>query len=212
VASRSRVRVEEQELFEVRARRARTTTTLARLKHDVAERRRLAADAQDDIQPMLVRLERAQELVRRATIRAPVAGTLVRLAVLHPGSVMGTGEPVVVLEPDDQPLLARVDVPNASMRRLREGLAGRIELDAFPREDFGHIRGEVLDIEPDADDTGRYRAWIQLTPDATTNETLVRGLKPGLHLDVRLIVERRRIIDFLARPLRKLSGPLTVTE
>jgi HlyD family secretion protein len=172
----------------------------------------MMAEAGARIAELSIRLEQLREYERRSTLRSPVDGTIIDLAVLHPGSMIDATEPAVILAPDGRPLLARIEVANADMRRLREGLGVLMELDAFPREDHGVVDGTLLEIEPEANGSGQYCAWVSLDDGPNGRDSLIRQLRPGLLLEARIIIDHRRLSGFLTKPFRRLAEPISIGE
>jgi HlyD family secretion protein len=211
-ASVFQVDQKEQELNEARARLVRLDAEFKRSENaaDLEERQALEGDARLD--GLVAKLKLLHETERQMTLTSPVAGTVTRLAVLHPGSYLGSSEQAVVIMPDDRPLRASLQIPNASMRRLRSTMKVKMRFDAYPYQDWGFIEGEILRIDPDADAEGSYRAWVSLARPDITGPRGVEKLRPGLQLQADIIVERRTILDFALTPFKRLNGPVSVTE
>jgi len=178
---------------------------------EATERERQAIEADARAEALVARLSQLGGFAERLTVAAPVSGTVTDLAVLHPGSVLDTDQPAVVITPRDQPLRVSIQIPNASMQRLRVGLPVRMRFDAYPYQDFGDLGGELLEIEPDADINGEFRAWVSLAGTTLEGPRGTANVGSGLQLDAEIIVDRRTVIDFLLKPLRRLGDPIRVS-
>jgi HlyD family secretion protein len=206
------LQTQERALIDVRSRSAQLRGELAAREAEAAERDRQAVEGRAKADGLAAKLRQLAGFERRMTLVSPVAGVITQLAVLHPGSVVGTGDAAVVLAPDDKPLLAAIQIPNVSMRRLRPGLLVRLRFDAYPYQDFGDLEGVLDRIDPDAGASGEYRAWVSL------RQTTLRGVRgaapvtPGLQLDAEMIVDRRTVLDYLLRPFQRLTEPIRVAE
>jgi hypothetical protein len=109
--------------------------------------------------------------------------------------------------------MARIAIPNDSMRGVRPGLPARLTVDAFPKSDFGCVDARVASVEPDANDAGQYVAWLVVRAQDTGSRALVERLRPGLQVEAQIVSERRRLLDLLLSPIRRAaSGPLAVTS
>ncbi len=168
---------------------------------------RLAAEANARLVALRAKLAQLEERCQRSTLRAPVDGIVTQLAVRHPGSAIGIDGPAATIVPSGEPLIACIHIPNESMRRMHRGLRARLEVQAFPRADYGYVDGRVIQIEPEADKQGKYKAWIKLN--AAGSEWLPR-LKPGLSLKANIVVERQTVLDQLLKPFRRLDQPIRV--
>ncbi len=62
----------------------------------------------------------------------------------------------------------------------------RMKLKAFPYQQFGLLPGELISIDPDADASGKYRAWVR--PDRLTLNGAhgAERLGPGLELTAEI--------------------------
>lgn len=211
-ASVFQVDQKEQELNEARARLVRLDAEYKRSENaaDLEERQALEGDARLD--GLVAKLKLLRDTEKQMTLTSPVAGTVTRLAVLHPGSYLGTSEPAVVIMPDDRPLRASLQIPNSSMRRLRSTMKVKMRFDAYPYQDWGFVEGEILRIDPDSDAEGSYRAWVALARPDISGPRGVEKLRPGLQLQGDIIVERRTLIDFALMPFKRLNEPVSVTE
>lgn len=202
----------EQELIEARMKLIRLQGELKKTEDQAQQSERDAAAGLARLTALATQQARFRELARRMTITAPVAGTVTQLGVLHPGSVLAPAATAVVLAPDDKPLRALLRIPNASMRRLQPGLPVRLRFAAYPYQDWGHLGGRLLRIEPEADEQGLYRAWVGLDAEELAGPAGRAKLRSGLELESEIIVEQRRVIDLILDPIRKLDRPLTTGE
>lgn len=200
------------ELNAATAKSASFETALRAAENDAADKERRALEARARADTLAARLAQLGGLEQRMTLRAPVAGTITQLAVLHAGSVIEPDQAAAVIAPDRLPLEAQLQIPNASMRRLQNGQAVRMRVDAFPYQDFGDVEGQLARIEPDADAAGNYRAWATLARTRLSGPRGVAPLQPGLLLDADIIVDRRTVMDFTLRPFRRLGEPIRVSD
>jgi hypothetical protein len=88
------------------------------------------------------------------------------------------------ITPRGRPMEFEGIVAPHDIARVRPGLASRIELDAYPRRQFGAIDGRVTFVAPDRDEKG-YRVRIAVTPPAREI-----NLRPGLTGNVAVISDR----------------------
>jgi len=92
LASQIDLQTQERALIDVRSRAAQLRGELAARKADAAERDRQAVEGRAKADALAAKLRQLTGFERRMTLVSPVAGVVTQLAVLHPGSVVGTGE------------------------------------------------------------------------------------------------------------------------
>jgi multidrug resistance efflux pump len=118
------------------------------------------------------------------TIRATETGVVTRLQVPAPGQFLARGAVLAEITPRGKPMEFEAIVPPSDVARVRPGLASRIELDAYPRRQFGDLDGRVTFVAPDRDEKG-YRVRIAVTPPGGKID-----LRSGLTGTVAVIRER----------------------
>lgn len=126
---------------------------------------------------------------------------------------------VLVSDPSRLPtgpaLQAQLYSPSRSIGVLRSGQAVRLRLDAYPQARFGHLEGRVLTVEPvplgAADQPSLFLPAqppgaepllrINVALDALPPDWSARPLAPGLRVQADLLLERRRLAEWLFEPL-----------
>ncbi len=111
----------------------------------------------------LTRLQSEHAQTSRAldeqTIRAAESGVVTRLHVRTPDQFIARGAVLAEITPRGRPMEFEAIVAPHDIARVRPGLTSRIELDAYPRRQFGAIDGRVTFVAPDRDENG-YRVRI----------------------------------------------------
>jgi hemolysin D len=126
-----------------------------------AERTKARASLLADVQQTLAKAEReaddsSQALIRAndrlndMTLRAPVDGTVMALAVTTPGQVAQVGQQLMQVVPDGNPLEVHAYVLNIDIGYVRVGQEVAIKIDTFPYTRYGTLRGTVIAVSPDA--------------------------------------------------------------
>lgn len=134
-----------------------------------------------------LRSERARTLraMGEQTIRAAESGTVTRLNVPAPGEFVARGAVLAEITPRGRAMEFEAIVAARDIARVRPGLASRIELDAYPRRQFGALDGRVTFIAPDRGKNG-YRIRVAVArPDGGIE------LRSGLPGTVAVISDRR---------------------
>lgn len=172
----------------------------------------------------LAELERegaALQAERRILVRAPQDGTVHGL-LAEPGQSVAPPTALASLLPAGAELQAQLHAPSRTIGQLQPGQAVRLRLEAFPYAKFGVLPGRVLDIArvPLA---ATEQAALPLPVQAPTVEPLfrvtvaldplppawaARPLSVGLRLQADVMLERRRLIEWLFEPLLALRQRL----
>lgn len=159
------------------------------IRVESSRQEQLALEAQEvAARQALTRLEsehaRTSRTLGEQTIRAEASGIITRLHVPAPGQFLTRGAALAEITPRGRAMEFEAIVPPHDIARVRTGLASRIELDAYPRRQFGAIDGRVTFIAPDRDEKG-YRVRIAVNPPAREIQ-----LRPGLTGTVAVIRDR----------------------
>jgi multidrug resistance efflux pump len=139
-----------------------------RARAEASRQEQLALEAQEvSARQALARLQSEHAQLSRAlveqVIRASESGVITRLHVPAPGQFLERGAVVAEITPRGKPMEFEGIVAPQDMARVRPGLAARVELDAYPRRQFGALDGRVTFVAPDRDEKG-YRVRVALHP------------------------------------------------
>lgn len=142
-------------------------------------------------------------------IVSPLAGVVTSVRVKTAGEVVKAGDTIFTVNPTDQPLVAKVMVPNRGVGRLKVGQSAKLKLDAYPYQNYGILTGRILEISPDSKPTKNgsvYEATVSLDRDYLTKGGTKYRLFTGLAVEAEVVIEKRRIIDNFLDPFRKLKS------
>lgn len=157
----------------------------------------------------------AQNEVARATIyRATRAGTVANVLV-NPGQAIAAGQPLLSILPKGSPLEAQLLVPSGAIGFVHPGTPVVLHYEAFPYQKFGVQRGTVADVSRSAltpaEITGLlgqqpppvslYRVEVKLAAQTIDVYGKPQALLPGMALDADLMLDHRRIIEWMFEPL-----------
>lgn len=162
--------------------------------------------------------QRGAEAARRGRVvlTAPVAARLASLRV-EPGAAVRAGMLVADLLPEQGGgrLQAELFASSRALGVLKPGDEVQLRLDAYPYQTFGSARGHVQTIARSAVDASElplrqavqgpvYRVLVSLDalPPMVGQSA---ELRPGMTLQGDLLLERRRIVEYLFEPLLGLE-------
>jgi HlyD family secretion protein len=156
------------------------------------------------------RLASARESLTYHMIKSPSNGVVFELISSTPGTVVGAKDIVLKIVPSEE-LIAKIEITNRDIGFIRTGMAAEVEVDSFPKMEFGYIDGEVFfvgsDALPPTEVTPVYTfpAKVSLMQQYLEVGDKQISLQSGMSVSVNLKVRDRRVITFF---LDSLMGPV----
>jgi HlyD family secretion protein len=142
-------------------------------------------------------LQLAESQLTHTTITMPVTGTVIRMEVKDPGTMVGTGGVVAGVVPDGAPLVIQATVPNKDIGFVRAGLPARIKVDAYPFQQFGTVPGQVLKVFPNVGSSEHFTVTLALLQgNIATGEHNIQFF-PGLTVQAELLTRKQRLFNLL---------------
>lgn len=154
---------------------------------------------------ILQELVKAEEIAQLLKIRAPVSGVVQQLAVHTVGGVVKSGDPLMIVVPEERELEANVVILNKDVGFVEVGQKVELKLEAFPFTKYGVIHGELSSIGQDAIQDEKlglvYPARISMIADNIVVDQQPIALGPGMGLTAEIKIGRRRLVEFILAPL-----------
>ncbi|MGI1663871.1 HlyD family type I secretion periplasmic adaptor subunit [Palleronia sp. KMU-117] len=156
-------------------------------------------------------LRRAEDIVTRTTLRAPVPGIVSVLNVNTIGEVIAPGEEVLRIVPEGEGLEVEARLRPEDIAFVRPGLPAKVKLTAFDFTIYGALPAEVLRVGADAaQDEATGQTYFPIVV-ATEETALVRGdevleIRPGMVAQVDILTGERTVLDYLLKPFRKAGA------
>jgi len=185
----------------------------------------LARGARGGIERDLAALSREaaeQDAERQVVIRAPQDGTVTALYA-EPGQSVSPQSALASLVPAGAKLQAMLYAPSSAVGFVRPEQPVRLRFEAFPYQKFGLQPGHVVQVSrtplaplelaalslpvtgregEGSDREALFRITVDLDP--ASGETL--PLVAGMRLQADVLLERRRLVEWLFEPLLGLKG------
>jgi len=151
------------------------------------------------------RLANAEFELAHTEVRAPVAGTLVGLAVFTPGGVIAPGQQLMEVVPRDAPLLVDARAPVELVDRLRPGLPVELLFAAFNQSSTPRVPGELVLVSADRllDEQTRepyYQVRIRVSEDGA-RQLAGLDIRPGMPVQAFVRTGERSLLNYLFKPL-----------
>lgn len=203
----------KQARLSVAQQRARQLVDQAKLRQGVNGFNNTLADLARQKAGLESRLIDATRALATATIRSPIAGSVVATSLNHPGQVLSAGEVIARLAPLQAPMEAKVVVPAQSIGKIRVGQMTYLRVTGCPYSEFGLMTGKVTAISADAlqqnraDRSGPPAYEVSVQP---KTQTFQRGtdrcdFRLGMDLQADVMTGRNTVMTFFLRKLRLMA-------
>jgi HlyD family secretion protein len=156
----------------------------------------------------------AQVKRNQRVLVASVDGIVSTLNVRNPGEVVQPGQTVAEISAQNAPLMLKATIPNQEAGFIRVGLPVQVKFDAYPYQEYGIVAGKVAEISADAKPVNTqagtpgepiYQVYIELERNQISANQQVIPFKSGQAASADIVIRRRRIIDLLLDPFRKMQ-------
>jgi membrane fusion protein len=157
------------------------------------------------------------EALRRIVVRAPQDGTVTALSA-EPGQSVGAQAVLANLVPGGASLQAHLFAPSSAMGFVRPDQTVLLRYEAYPHQKFGLQTGRVLQVSrtplPASELGGlttpanepMYRITVALEQQAVQAYGRPQALSPGMQLEADVLLDRRRLIEWIFEPVLSLAG------
>lgn len=200
---------------------------IERLKADLerqqAERSKLMLETEEKIQQLEMDVTQTQSKIdetknllvsseaklKQTLLKSPVDGVVLAFNVENVGKVFQSGQTIAEIAPKNSPLVLSAALPNQEAGFVKTEMPVQVKLDAYSHQDYGAIPGKVVSISADtkSDETlgAVYQVEVELERDYILKNQQPIKFKPGQTATADIIIRRRRIIDLLLDPIKKLQ-------
>lgn len=156
----------------------------------------------------------AQNAAHRAVLlRAPADGTVANVLV-HSGQTVTAQQPLLTVLPAHAQLLAELWVPSKAVGFIHTGEPVVMRYQAYPYQKFGQHVGRVREVSRSAVSAtevsrllgqnindSRYRVEVALDGQGVMAYGKRESLRPGMTLNADVLLDRRRLIEWVLEPL-----------
>ena len=191
----------------------RTRSQIAELKLQKLQRnqeyqkevRTQLSEAQKQADALRNQLKGLDRNVSNINIKAPVAGTVVGLAVFTKGAVVAPGFKLMDIVPEGDSLVVQGQLPVHLVDKVYPGLPVNLMFTAFNQNKTPYIPGEVVNVSADRfieEQTGQpyYKVTSKVAPEGMK---LIYTLKvrPGMPVEMFVKTGERTMMNYLLRPI-----------
>ncbi len=159
-----------------------------------------------------------RDLQYHAAIVAPAAG-MVATVLVERGQMVTPGTPLATLIPANTVLEGHLFSPSRSIGFVRAGQEVLLRYLAYPHQKFGMHRANVVAVSRnpmlpgelgytplDGSREPLYRIKVALDAQAIRAYGHLEPLQPGMQVEADILLDRRRLIEWIFEPLLSLAG------
>lgn len=167
-------------------------------------------DNSKEIAQIESQLTSAQEQMSYHDICSPSDGIVFETKVKNPLDVVFAKDVVLSIIPSGE-LIAKVDVTNRDIGFIAKGMPCEVEVDTFPKREFGHIDGEVYFIGSSSVPPTEVKNFTSFTVKVSLSKQMlaIRGkdipLQSGMSVGVNIKTRKRLVVNLF---LDTLLGPV----
>jgi len=211
-AARSRKAELQRQGLELQQQLAAAQESLAKLPlEDATRRNEIVRELADVAQ------SQAQNDLQRGTLFRARQGGVVAALLVKTGQMVSAGQPMITILPGDAKLQAQLLIPSRAIGFIAPGNRVILRYEAFPYQKFGQQYGRVSIVSrsaltpaehsaltgrlPPADQGPLYRVDVELDRQYVSAYGIKESIRPGMVLQADVLIERRRLIEWLFEPL-----------
>lgn len=211
-AARSRKAELQRQGLELQQQLAAAQESLAKLPlEDATRRNEIVRELADVAQ------SQAQNDLQRGTLFRARQGGVVAALLVKTGQMVSAGQPMITILPGDAKLQAQLLIPSRAIGFIAPGNRVILRYEAFPYQKFGQQYGRVSIVSrsaltpaehsaltgrlPPADQGPLYRVDVELDRQYVSAYAIKESIRPGMALQADVLIERRRLIEWLFEPL-----------
>ncbi len=170
--------------------------------------------AKRELNKTLAEMERVEaemrsmkDTVSRSFVRSPVEGMVQKMYIHTIGGVVQPGMDLVEIVPVHQNLIAEIKVKPKDIAFVYPGQKAKVKFTAYDFSIYGGLDGTVISISPDTvtDEKGNTFYIVRVKSEKKHLGSDEKPLKiiPGMIVNVDIITGKKRVIDYLFKPMLK---------
>lgn len=160
-------------------------------------------------------LNESQDKITHTTIRSPVYGMVKKIHVATVGGVISSGMDIMDIVPLADSLLIQVKVKPKDIAFIHVGAPATVKITAYDYTIYGSLTGTVVYVSPniiedkpssqhpDASGNAFYLVNVSTSKSYFGNEKHKLPIIPGMTATAQIQTGKKRILDYLLKPLLK---------
>jgi membrane fusion protein len=215
---------QEQHLAELQRLKAANTREIMSALSNLGDQRVQARRDQEAATRSIAEIDQdvmQTEARRQIEIRAPHDGIITSISV-SPGAAVIAGQTLATLVPSGSELEAELYAPSRAAGFIKPGMEVLIRYQAYPYQKFGQFPGRVQEVseapmqvadlalspmvQAGAGAEPVFRIRARLAAQHIRPYGQDQALKPGMTVEASVLLERRRLYEWILEPLYSVTG------
>lgn len=150
-------------------------------------------------------LVRAKRKEKYNNLRSPVNGIVHNLEIYTEGAVINVGSVLMKIIPYSEKMFAEVEISTKDIGHTKIGSLVQLKFATYDFGRFGGATGTLLELSPSTIDTGNrgpfYKGLVVLNSNKLGVESSGLPIKVGMTLTAEIITGKKRIIEYLLKPI-----------
>jgi HlyD family secretion protein len=137
-------------------------------------------------------------------LSAPQVGKVTFAGIIQENQVLSTNQEVFYINPGNEQFFGEMNIPQASMGKVKEGQDVLVKLHSYPYEEYGMLRGRISHIADVPYKDSIFVAQVTINVKNTTDLKKPIHLKTGMNADAEVITQDATILSRISRNILKL--------
>lgn len=198
----------EAEIQELKEQRSRFETQIKRARDEYRHAALSELQSiQGELETVREQVNKADSVLDRAEVTAPVSGTIVKMHYHTTGGVIETGKPIAEILPAKAPLIVEVLIPRNEIDSVKLGQPATVRLVALNQRTTPVLEGEVSYVSADSmadTSSGQMReVYVARVSLPSRQVQRVPGFTPipGMPAEIMIQTSKRTFAQYLAKPI-----------
>ncbi len=162
-------------------------------------------DTQKQFNEASANVIRLSDMLERMVVRAPVDGTVFRIAKRTIGEVVGPGDTIMILFPENDALTIEANLQPTDRDEVFVGQDVMVVFPSDRKNQQAPVPGKLIYVSADTitteeDPIGSYTVNVQVEPDASPEQLL-----PGNLADVFIQTESKTFLQIISEPFTRFA-------
>ncbi|WP_061934252.1 HlyD family type I secretion periplasmic adaptor subunit [Aureimonas sp. AU22] len=198
----------KSQIAEARETQGEAEMQINRLRQDrLTEANEGLSTVQSDMANIVPRLQSSKATLALTEVRSPVTGTVIGLTQFTDGGVLGPGERILDIVPENTQLVIEAMIQPQDIAKVEPDMAAMVKLTAYNQSTTPSVNGKILRVSPDRltteNGTAYFKADVEVQPSALAHLSHDIRLYPGMPAEVIIPTGERTAMDYILSPITR---------
>jgi len=161
-------------------------------------------DLDRELNLLSMQIDKGSDAMSYDTMRSPINGIISKSMIKHEADYVKAGSVLFEIIPKNQPLIAKIEIPNTGIGRISKQMRVKIKYDAYPYQQYGIGEGKIVYISSNSRLVNEqsqefvFDSVVELNNKNLDTKSGKFPLFPGLTIQAEIVVEQKQLIQFVA--------------